>query len=83
MHLRNTIPQAAALLLLVAANAPAENGWKPLCNGTDLTGWTSEPKLDHWSVRDGVIVGKNGAEMKGSMLSNALVSEYWMLGGQD
>ena len=68
MHLRNTIPLAAAFLLLVASNAPAEDGWKPLCNGTDLTGWTSEPKLDHWSVRDGVIIGKNGAEKQGSML---------------
>jgi hypothetical protein len=68
MQLRNTIPLAAAFFLLGAANAHAEDGWKPLCNGTDLTGWTSEPKLDHWSVRDGVIIGKNGAEKKGSML---------------
>ncbi|MDP3849156.1 MAG: DUF1080 domain-containing protein [Luteolibacter sp.] len=68
MNLRNTFPPVAAFLLLVVANAHAEDGWKPLCNGTDLTGWTSEPKLDHWSVRDGVIIGKNGAEKKGSML---------------
>lgn len=67
MHLRNTIPLAAAFFLLVVVNAPAE-GWKPLCNGTDLTGWTSEPKLNHWSLRDGVIIGKNGPEKKGSIL---------------
>jgi hypothetical protein len=65
---RLAIPLAAAFLLLLTANALADDGWKPLCNGTDLTGWTSDPKLDHWSVRDGVIVGKNGADKKGSML---------------
>jgi hypothetical protein len=68
MRLRTTFPLAAALFLLVAADVLAEDGWKPLCNGTDLTGWTSEPKLDHWSVRDGVIIGRNGADKKGSML---------------
>lgn len=68
MRIRTTLQLAAALILLVPANARAEDGWKPLCNGTDLTGWTSEPKLDHWSVRDGVIIGKNGADKKGSML---------------
>jgi hypothetical protein len=38
---------AAALLLLLAAPAFAEDGWQALCNGTDLAGWRSVPQLDH------------------------------------
>ena len=33
-----------------------------LFNGTDLTGWDGNPDL--WSVKDGVIVGKNKDEVK-------------------
>lgn len=68
MHLPNTISLAAAFVLLISTDALAHDGWKPLFNGTDLTGWTSKPQLDHWSVRDGIIIGKNTADKKGSML---------------
>lgn len=77
MRLCHTLPHAAGILLLVAANALAEDAWKPLCNGTDLAGWTSEPKLDHWTVRDGVIIGNNGADKKGSLLwTNAKFGDF-------
>jgi hypothetical protein len=33
-----------------------------LFNGTDLTGWEGHKK--HWSVKDGVIIGKNTDEVK-------------------
>ncbi len=59
---------AAVLLLLLAAPAFAEDGWQALCNGTDLAGWRSVPQLDHWSVKDGIIIGKNGPQKKGSIL---------------
>ena len=40
----------------------AEDGFKPLYNGKDLTGWTGNPKL--WSVKDGVIHGQTTPEYK-------------------
>lgn len=48
-----------ALLLLALAfplAACAEDGFKPLLNGKDLTGWDGNPEL--WSVEDGCITGK-------------------------
>ena len=33
----------------------ADDGFTPLFNGTDLTGWSGDPKL--WSVANGEIVG--------------------------
>lgn len=68
MTLLKSISLAAGILLLAAAHAFADDGWQPLCNGTDLAGWRSAPQLDHWSVKDGIITGKNGAEKKGSVL---------------
>ena len=35
-----------------------EPGFTSMFNGTDLTGWTGNPKL--WSVEDGAITGKTG-----------------------
>jgi uncharacterized protein (TIGR03067 family) len=37
----------------------AEEGFKPLFNGRDLTGWEGNAKL--WSVKDGVITGQTSA----------------------
>lgn len=34
----------------------AENGFRPLFNGTDLTGWLGDDRF--WSVEDGAIVGQ-------------------------
>jgi hypothetical protein len=44
------------LSLLAVSLLPAEDGFKPLFNGKDLTGWDGNPEL--WSVEDGCITGK-------------------------
>ncbi len=48
-------PLVALLLACVAVHAAPEDGFTPLFNGRDLTGWDGEPGL--WKVEDGVIVG--------------------------
>jgi len=40
--------------------ADVEDGFTPLFNGKDLTGWEGEP--GYWSVEDGAITGKTTAE---------------------
>ncbi len=49
----------AALLLTLSLAIPpgslAQDGFQPLFNGKDLTGWEGDPKL--WKVEDGAIVG--------------------------
>lgn len=45
-----------SLLLMSPALATAQDGFKPLFNGKDLTGWDGNPEL--WSVEDGCITGK-------------------------
>ncbi|WP_395740144.1 family 16 glycoside hydrolase [Prosthecobacter sp.] len=44
------------LPFLFASLAPAQDGFKPLFNGKDLTGWDGNPEL--WSVEDGCIMGR-------------------------
>lgn len=44
------------LSLLFTSLASAQEGFKPLFNGKDLTGWDGNPEL--WSVEDGCITGK-------------------------
>jgi hypothetical protein len=48
-----------AMLFPLLANAE-EEGFKPLFNGKDLTGWDGNPDL--WSVKDGIIVGQTTKE---------------------
>jgi putative heme-binding domain-containing protein len=49
------------LLSLGLSNALGQEGFRPLFNGKDLTGWDGNPEL--WSVEDGCITGKtNGPE---------------------
>ena len=45
----------AFLLLHLATPTFAQEGFQPLFNGQDLSGWDGEPGL--WKVVDGVIVG--------------------------
>ena len=54
-------------LLVPLPLAAAEPVLEPIFNGRDLTGWkpAAEP---FWRVVDGVLVGENDAEKKGSML---------------
>ena len=73
------LPRALALLLtavmalavaagiLCAEEIPATSSLPPIFNGRDLTGWTP-PAEPHWKVVDGILVGENDAEKKGSML---------------
>ena len=49
------IPLTLSLCLLVSL-ASAEDGFRSLFNGKDLTGWDGNPEL--WSVEDGAITGK-------------------------
>jgi hypothetical protein len=42
-------------LLVFAAAALAQDGFKPLFKGKNLDGWDGDPRM--WSVRDGMIVG--------------------------
>jgi len=44
------------LSLLFTSFASAQEGFKPLFNGKDLSGWDGNPEL--WSVEDGCITGK-------------------------
>lgn len=49
------------------AAEPATETLPSIFNGTDFTGWKL-PAEPHWTVKDGVIVGENGPEKKGSRL---------------
>lgn len=52
-----TVAALAAVVCLTGARATAqaEDGFVPLFNGTDLTGWSGDPAL--WRVENGEIVG--------------------------
>lgn len=51
----------AALILTMSANfTKAQDGFKEIFNGKDLTGWKGNAKL--WSVEEGAITGKTTAE---------------------
>jgi uncharacterized protein (TIGR03067 family) len=43
-----------------AVAATDEQDFKPIFNGTDLTGWTGDPRL--WSVQEGAITGQTTKE---------------------
>ncbi len=43
------------VLLCTAAVAADKDGFTPLFNGTDLTGWEGDPAL--WKVTDGIVIG--------------------------
>jgi hypothetical protein len=58
---------AMAADILRAEEIPATSSLPPIFNGRDLTGWTP-PADPHWKVVDGILVGENDAEKKGSML---------------
>ena len=62
-----TVVVATAAPILRAEEIPATSSLPPIFNGRDLTGWTP-PAEPHWKVVDGILVGENDAEKKGSML---------------
>ena len=53
---RGFLAAVAAGMALPAADA-AEDGFEPLFNGEDLTGWQGDPFL--WKVEDGMVVGRS------------------------
>lgn len=72
---RRAIAGAAALSLAPLATRslaadPATADLPDIFNGRDLAGWTT-PEPRYWTVVEGVLVGANDAEKKGSMLHTA------------
>jgi len=60
-RLRRSVFILVPLVLIAVPAGPAaagkvEEGFTPIFNGKDLTGWDGEPRL--WSVKDGVIRGQ-------------------------
>jgi hypothetical protein len=50
-------PIIVLLTLASTARAADEDGFVPMFNGTDLTGWEGQP--DAWQVGDGTIIGES------------------------
>lgn len=59
-HCLLSVVGLCAATLFHGTCAAAEEGFEPLFNGRDLTGWEGNPRL--WSVKDGLIVGQTTAE---------------------
>lgn len=51
-----TILNLLSLAFSITCLSAAEDGFEPLFNGKDLTGWDGNPEL--WSVEDGAITGR-------------------------
>ena len=58
---------AIATIVSPAADPPPTSALAPIFNGRDLAGWKT-PADPYWKVVDGVLVGANDDEKKGSML---------------
>ncbi len=67
LFLTFVVALATAANVLRAEEIPVTSSLPPIFNGRDLTGWTP-PAESHWKVVDGILVGENDAEKKGSML---------------
>jgi hypothetical protein len=67
MHTHLAVVASLLVGLAAVAADPAAEALPRIFNGTDFTGWKL-PAEPHWSVKDGVIVGENGPDKKGSML---------------
>jgi len=77
MSHRAPVRAVVLLALLVAAapvpaaeDVPTSAALPPIFNGRDLDGF-APPAEPYWKVVDGVLVGRNDAEKKGSMLYTA------------
>jgi hypothetical protein len=57
----------AMLVFLMMAQA-GEQEFKPLFNGSDFSGWQEPENNIWWTIEDGVLIGKNDPELKGSTL---------------
>ena len=59
-RLLGALALGAALMAQISFVTGAEEGFRSIFNGKDLTGWEGNPKL--WSVKDGAITGQTTAE---------------------
>jgi len=57
----------AMLAFLMMARA-GEQQLEPLFNGSDFSGWQEPENNIWWTIEDGVLIGKNDPELKGSIL---------------
>jgi hypothetical protein len=67
MTLRTGLGQAAlglALILVPSLTRAADEGFKPLFNGKDLSGWVTPDVPGLFTIVDGVIVGKTDGKLK-------------------
>lgn len=62
--IRRTLLLALAVALNLGARAQAEDTFRPLFNGKDLTGWVTPEDKTLFTVEDGVIVGKTKGDLK-------------------
>ena len=60
MKLHSFVSTLITALSLAASASAAEEGFKDLFNGKDLTGW--EGRKEHWTVEDGAITGTTSKE---------------------
>jgi hypothetical protein len=56
------------LLAFTLTAAAGEHDLKPLFNGSDFSGWVEPENNIWWTIENGVLVGKNDPELKGSTL---------------
>jgi len=62
-----TLPRLAALALATIpalALAGDDDGFKPLFNGKDFSGWVTPADKDLFAIEDGVIVGRTKGDLK-------------------
>jgi hypothetical protein len=55
-------------LMVLCCGAFAEDELEPIFNGKDLEGWKVPEPNPWWTVKDGVLVGTEDAEMKGNVI---------------
>ncbi len=53
--MRGVVGLLALVVVASAPGAPGADGWRPLFNGKDLTGWRANNDPDSFAVKDGVI----------------------------
>ena len=80
-HKKRSLPLGLALLLSLAAVAAEEDGFSPLFNGKDLSGWVPvNTAPSTWSVRDGMLIcsGKPIGELRTDrMYQNFIMEVEW------
>ncbi len=80
--MRTLLLACCCALVTAGASAQSRPEWKPLFNGTDLSGWTNiNTDPDTWSVRDGLLVttGKPlGVMCSDRMYENFVLHIEWM-----